>query len=67
MWRPSHGALSKCELTDTVVNLLLNRGKKMKIQDVLITDGLGGYYFDDFQAIKEGAKRDGFFYVCLTY
>jgi len=35
----------------------------MRIRDVLMVAGLGGYYFDDFQAIKRGAKQDGFFYI----
>jgi len=35
----------------------------MRIRDVLISAGLAGYYFDDFQAIKRGAKEDGFFYI----
>ena len=35
----------------------------MKIEKVLLTAGLGGYYFDDLQAIKGGAKHDGLFYI----
>ncbi|GAI20892.1 unnamed protein product, partial [marine sediment metagenome] len=35
----------------------------MRIRDMLMVAGLGGYYFDDFQAIKRGAKEDGFFYI----
>jgi len=43
----------------------MNRGveEKMKIKSVLLSAGLGGYYFDDLQAIKDGAKQDGLFYV----
>lgn len=35
----------------------------MRIKRVLTAKGLGGYYFDDLHAIKDGAKRDGFFYL----
>jgi len=33
------------------------------IAQVLASQGLGGYYFDDLHAIKAGARRDGFLYV----
>ncbi len=35
----------------------------MKIKDVVLSEGLTGFYFDDQQAIKKGAKQDGFVYV----
>jgi len=35
----------------------------MKIVDVLASPGLTGFYFDDQNAIKAGAKHDGFAYV----
>jgi methylaspartate ammonia-lyase len=36
----------------------------MKINDILLTPGLTGYYFDDLEAIRHGAaKMDGFMYV----
>jgi len=35
----------------------------MKIKQVLLEEGLGGYYFDDLEAIKEGAIQDGLFYI----
>jgi len=34
----------------------------MKIKKVLYSAGLTGFYMDDKEAIKEGAKADGFFY-----
>ncbi len=34
----------------------------MKILDVLYSKGRTGFYFDDQNAIKAGAKHDGFFY-----
>lgn len=34
-----------------------------RIQDILVSPGLGGYYFDDLQSIKAGAKSDGFMYL----
>jgi methylaspartate ammonia-lyase len=33
----------------------------MRIIDALVTPGLGGYYFDDLAAIKNGVKKDGMF------
>ncbi len=35
----------------------------MKIVDVLLTKSYTGFYFDDQQAIKQGAGHDGIFYV----
>ena len=35
----------------------------MRIKRVLVSKGLGGYYFDDLAAIKAGAQMDGFFYL----
>jgi len=35
----------------------------MKIEKVLLTAGLGGYYFDDLEAVKGGARQEGLFYV----
>jgi methylaspartate ammonia-lyase len=32
----------------------------VRIQNVVVSAGLGGYYFDDLQSIKAGAKADGF-------
>ena len=34
----------------------------MKINGIIATDGLGGFWNDDNEAIKEGAKSDGFTY-----
>ena len=34
----------------------------MHIEKVLASKGLTGFYFDDQQAIKEGAKENGFAY-----
>ena len=33
----------------------------MKIEKLIAAPGLGGYYFDDLEAIKRGAKSDGYF------
>lgn len=35
----------------------------MKIQDVICSAGLTGFFFDDQKAIKAGAAHDGFFYA----
>lgn len=35
----------------------------MRIERVLATGALGGYYFDDLAAIRGGAQQDGFFYL----
>lgn len=35
----------------------------MRIERVLATKALAGYYFDDLAAIRSGARQDGFFYV----
>lgn len=35
----------------------------MKIQDVLYSESLTGFYFDDQKAIKNGAVQDGFTYL----
>lgn len=35
----------------------------MRINQVVVSKGLGGYYFDDLKAIKAGAQQDGFLYV----
>ncbi|TLN14898.1 methylaspartate ammonia-lyase, partial [bacterium] len=32
----------------------------MKIVDVILADGVTGFYFDDQKAIKGGARQDGF-------
>ncbi|MFN2329716.1 MAG: hypothetical protein ABR612_12445, partial [Chromatocurvus sp.] len=34
----------------------------MKISNVHFASGLSGFYFDDQQAIKQGADQDGFIY-----
>jgi len=34
----------------------------MKIQDVIFSKGVGGFFFDDQTAIKSGLQRDGFLY-----
>ena len=34
----------------------------MKIKDLYASEGIGGYYWRDQQAIAQGAPRDGFFY-----
>jgi len=34
----------------------------MKIESAIVVRGLGGYYNDDLDAIRAGAKRDGFMY-----
>ncbi len=34
----------------------------LNIEKVIATDGLGGFWFDDNEAIKRGAKPDGFTY-----
>lgn len=36
----------------------------MKIKQALFTAGYSSFYFDDQQAIKNGAGHDGFFYTC---
>lgn len=33
----------------------------MKIEELIVAEGLGGYYFDDLTAIKNGAVKDGYF------
>jgi methylaspartate ammonia-lyase len=38
----------------------------MKIKNVYLSKGFTGFYFDDQQAIKAGAKMDGFTYVGET-
>ena len=35
----------------------------MKIKQALFTAGYSSFYFDDQQAIKNGAGHDGFFYT----
>lgn len=35
----------------------------MKIVDIICAEGKTGFYFDDQQAIKKGAKNDGMFYL----
>lgn len=35
----------------------------MKIVDIICSEGKTGFYFDDQQAIREGAKTDGMFYI----
>ena len=35
---------------------------KMKIKKLLATPGFAGFYFDDLDAIRKGAKMDGMFY-----
>jgi methylaspartate ammonia-lyase len=35
----------------------------MKIVDVVLTKSFTGFYFDDQKAIKQGAEKDGFFYI----
>lgn len=34
----------------------------MRVQRLLATDGIGGYYWRDQEAIGQGAPRDGFLY-----
>jgi methylaspartate ammonia-lyase len=34
----------------------------MRIKKALVSRGMGGYYFDDYTAIKGGAQQDGFIY-----
>lgn len=34
----------------------------MKIKDVILTRSYSGFYYDDQNAIKQGAQHDGFFY-----
>ncbi len=33
----------------------------MQIEKLVVASGLGGYYFDDLAAIKQGCKSDGYF------
>lgn len=35
----------------------------MKITNVILTKSYSGFYYDDQNAIKQGAKHDGFFYL----
>jgi methylaspartate ammonia-lyase len=35
----------------------------MKIKNVICSEGVTGFYFDDQKAIKQGAKQEGFVYV----
>ena len=35
----------------------------LKIKKIVATDGLGGFWNDDNEAIKRGAKQDGFAYI----
>lgn len=35
----------------------------MKIKKLIVAPGMGGYFFDDLQAIKNGIKTDGYFLV----
>lgn len=35
----------------------------MYIADAFVTAGVGGYYFEDYSAIKKGVKKDGFFLI----
>jgi methylaspartate ammonia-lyase len=35
----------------------------MKIEQVIVTPGYSGFYFDDQKAIKAGAEQDGFWYI----
>ena len=35
----------------------------LQIQKIIATDGLGGYWNDDNEAIKRGAEQDGFAYI----
>jgi methylaspartate ammonia-lyase len=34
----------------------------MRIKKALVSRGLGGFYFDDYAAVKAGAQQDGFIY-----
>ncbi len=34
----------------------------MRISKALVSRGLGGFYFDDYAAVKAGARQDGFMY-----
>lgn len=34
----------------------------MRISKALVSRGLGGFYFDDYAAVKAGARQDGFIY-----
>src|SRR5690606_30609532 len=38
------------------------RQDDMRVQRLLATDGIGGYYWRDQEAIGQGAPRDGFLY-----
>ncbi|MDR2055131.1 MAG: methylaspartate ammonia-lyase [Desulfovibrio sp.] len=33
----------------------------MKVSKLIVAPGLGGYYFDDLEAVKRGARADGYF------
>ena len=35
----------------------------LRIKKIVATDGLGGFWNDDNEAIKRGAKQDGFAYI----
>jgi methylaspartate ammonia-lyase len=35
----------------------------MRIKKALVSPGLGGFYFDDYAAVKAGAQQDGFMYL----
>lgn len=43
--------------------LLETKENNMKIKNIVCSESLTGFYFDDQKAIKQGAKQDGFTYI----